>query len=183
MYRRMLAIATGLLLAAPALAAQMPGMHRPPSDSMPGMMGSGMMQMMGHGMGMMATGGPGPTMLLRTRDALELTDDQVSRLEAIRDEHAGAPRQAMTAAMSAHRRAAEALHGDSPDFGAYEDALGEASDHMVRAHVAMARAAVQARAVLTPEQRERLHSGMQMMREMMGGRGMGPGMMRRPPMP
>ncbi|NIT86058.1 MAG: periplasmic heavy metal sensor [Gemmatimonadetes bacterium] len=191
----MLTIATGLLLAATGLTAQMPGMHRPPSDTVPGMMGPGMMMggMMGQGMmgagmtrmmgmGMMATGGPGPTMLLRMRDALELTDDQVSRLEAIREDHSGDHRAAMGSAISAHRRAAEALHGASPDFQAYEDALGEAADHMVRAHVTMARASVQAREVLTAEQRERLHSGMRMMQEMMGEPGMGPGMMRHHPM-
>lgn len=196
MFRRLLAITTGLILAASGLPAQMGGMHGQRPDTMPGtmgpgmtggMMGQGMMgggttQMMGHGMAMMATGGPGPTMLLRMGDALELSDDQVNRLEAIRDEHSGAHREAMRSAMSAHRRAAEVLHGDAPDFQAYEEALSEASGHMVRAHVTMARAAVEARSVLTPEQGERLHNGLRMMHEMMGGPGMEGAMMRRRPM-
>lgn len=178
MLERTTAIVAGLLLAGSGLSAQMGGVHGERPDTMPGMMsrdmmmregmmGSAMMRMMGQGMGMMATGGPGPAMILRMGDALELTEDQVSRLDAIRSEAADAHRSHMQAAMSAHRAAGRALEGGSPDFDAYRDALSGASSHMVQAHVAMARASVQAREVLTEQQREELHRGMGMMRAMM----------------
>lgn len=193
MLNRISAMTCSLILAATALSAQQPGMRMQRMDSLPGMMGeqmmmggmmgqgmmgSGMMQMMGQGMGMMATGGPGPAMILRMEDALDLTDDQIGRLEEIRQEFSGTQQQHMNAAMSAHQNARQALEGEDPDFEAYQEALQEASTHMVQAHVAMARAAVQARQVLTAEQRQRLQQGMGMMQGMMGDPGAGSGMMR-----
>lgn len=193
MLQRISAVTCSLLLMTAPLSAQQPGMPMQDMDGMPGMMGeqmmmggmmgqgmmgSGMMQMMGQGMGMMATGGPGPAMILRMEDALDLSDDQVDRLEDIREEFSGSRQQHMNAAMSAHENARQNLEGENPDFDAYEEALQEASTHMVQAHLAMARASVQARQVLTAEQRERLQQGMGMMQGMMGDPGTGPGMMR-----
>jgi Spy/CpxP family protein refolding chaperone len=121
-----------------------------------GMMGSGLTQMMGQGMGMMATGGPGAAAMLDMRDALDLTDEQVSRLETIRDELAGTVQPLMTAMMASHTAAAEAIQGDTPDFDAYQQGLQAAANIMVSAHVAMARSQVEAREVLTPKQLELL---------------------------
>jgi len=137
-----------------------------------GMMDSGMMQMMGKGMGMMATGGPGPSMILRMGDALGLTEDQRIRLQAIQEEHSGSTTGHMRSAMAAHQEAAEALRSDSPDFEAYEDALREAANHMVLAHTGMARAASEAREVLDAEQRGQLQRMMERMMER-PGRGAG----------
>ena len=81
------------------------------------------------------------------------------------------------------RTSTEALQGDSPDFQAYENALSHAADRMVRDQAAMARAAVRARAVLTPEQRERLRTGMGMVRKMMAWSGIDGGTMRGRRMP
>ncbi len=67
------------------------------------------------------------------------------------------------------------------DFVAYERALREAADQMVRAHVAMARAAAEGGDVLTEEQRQQLQGSIKMMRGVMGqGQSgmMGPRMMR-----
>ncbi len=76
----------------------------------------------------------------------------------------------MQEAMEAHGRAQEILGGaDAPDFDAYEEALQDISEKMVDVHVAMARAAVGARDVLTEEQREHLQEGMGMMQGMTGG--------------
>jgi Spy/CpxP family protein refolding chaperone len=88
--------------------------------------------------------------------------------------------------MPAKRRTApqRLLETDRPDWNRYEALLRSGADHHVRAHVAMAWAAANARAELTAEQRARLDTGMAMMREMMHGqmrdlmRGTGPGMMR-----
>jgi Spy/CpxP family protein refolding chaperone len=185
----MSALGAGLVLIASGLSAQARGVPGQPSDMVPdmmgqgmggmmqmmgqGMMGGGMMQMMGQGMGMMATGGPGPAMILRMGDALELTDEQRSQLEAIQSEYSEAVQPHMGSMMEAHQNARAALEGDSPDFDAYEEALQEGADRMVDAHVAMARAAAEARDVLTEEQHQRLQSSTQMMRGMMG-----PGMRR-----
>lgn len=144
-----------------------------------GMMGSGMMGMMGQGMGMMATGGPGAAAMLDMRDALDLTDEQVSRLETIRDELAATVQPLMTAMMSSHTAAADALRGEEPDFDAYQQGLQGAANIMVSVHVAMARSQAEARDVLTPDQFERLQSrGPQMMGDVMQMHGW-PGMMGR----
>lgn len=144
-----------------------------------GMMGSGMMGMMGQGMGMMATGGPGAAAMLDMRDALDLTDEQVSRLETIRDGLAATVQPLMTAMMSSHTAAAEALRGDTPDFDAYQQGLQAAANIMVQTHVATARSQVEAREVLTPEQLGLLRDhGPNMMQGLMQMHGW-PGMMGR----
>lgn len=185
MIKRFATVVALLLLGGTAAEAQRhPMMRGQVADTMPsmemargmmmggmmgqGMMGSGMMPMMGRGMGMMATGGPGPTALLRMRDALELTDEQVSTLESMRDDLQSQMQGRMTAMMTAHQAAAAALDSETPDWEAYEGNLETAADVMVRTHVMMARTARDARDVLTPEQRETLDArGMEMMRGMM----------------
>jgi len=192
MAKRIPALGAGLLFVACMTSEQ-------PSDTVPGMMGQGvgmggmmpmmcegmmgpgMMEMMGQGMGMMATGGPGPAMILRMGEALDLTDEQRTQVQAIESEYSDSVQPLMAAVMEAHQDAATALQGDSPDFGAYERALREAADQMVQAHVAMAQAAADGGGVLTEEQRQQLQGSMQMMRGMMSqGRSkmMGPEMMR-----
>lgn len=172
MFKRIAAVAALSALGVSAADAQQPGMHGHMSDSLPsmekgqemmmggmmgqGMMGAGMMQMMGQGMGMMATGGPGPAMLLRMRDDLDLTGDQVSRIEEILGELRAGVEPQMSTAMSAHNAAKAALEADPADFDAYEQSLEAAANVMVQLHVAMARAQVETREVLTPEQRENL---------------------------
>jgi len=185
-----------LALVSPAVTAQDQDMPSSPSDRMMGqggmmdggmmemmgqtMMGGGMMEMMmAEGMGMMGTGGPGPGMILRMGDALGLMGEQRAELEAIQAEYQETAAPIMSSMMHFHRDSAESLAGDSPDFDAYEDALREAADTMVEAHVAMARAASETQAVLTDEQRAQLQGRMQMMQGMMGqersGMMMGPG--------
>lgn len=151
-----------LLGSAQAAAQEGHGQHQMP---MPGQA----MQGMQHCMAMM--GGPPPQMLLQHREALGLSADQVSRLEALQARARETAMPQMQPTMQAHMAAAELLKGDAPDLQGYEARLREAADHMVRAHVAMARAAVDARRVLTPEQRGRLD---ELRRQMMSG---GPGQM------
>jgi Spy/CpxP family protein refolding chaperone len=196
MMRRIAAVAAAVTLLGGAVAAapQVAGMHDQDPNAAgsmgmaqgmmmggmmgQGMVGSGMMQMIGQGMGMMATGGPGAAAILRMRDALDLTDDQVSRLEKIQQDLQTTVQPQMTAMMSTQSGAAQALRGDSPDFNAYQQSLQAAANIMVQAHVAMARSQVEARNVLTPEQRQKLQTqGGQMMQGTMGTYGWG-GMMR-----
>ncbi len=120
MVKRMSALGAGLLF----VACMAPGQ---PSGTVPGMMGQsmsmggmmqmmdegmmgpGMMEMMGQGMGMMATGGPCPAMILRMGDALDLTDEQRTQLQAIQGEYSDSMEPLMAAVMEAHQDAATAL--------------------------------------------------------------------------
>lgn len=140
-----------------------------------GMMGAGMMgdaEMMGGGMmgmGMMGMMGTSPAALLGAADRLELTPEQTSRLEELAQRAEQDLQQHMQPVMDAHARAAEALQGEAPDLQAYEQALHEASGRMVQAHVAAARTAVEAREVLTPEQREQVQESAELMGQMVCG--------------
>ena len=112
-------------------------------------------------------------MILRAADALTLTADQKARLEAIRTQSTEAAGPHMQQMMAAHQKAVQALQGNSPDLAAYEAAMKEAAGHMTVLHVASARAGLDARAVLTPEQRTKLAETTSMMRGMMCGSGDG----------
>lgn len=138
----------------------------------------------------MMMSGASPAALLQHRESLGLSAAQVSQLETLNTRTSESVMPHMQPAMQAHSAAAEILRADAPDFAAYEAGLREAADHMVRTHVEMARVAVEARQVLTPEQRTRLDTmrdgmmqGMQqrMMQSgqggMMQGMQMGGGMM------
>ena len=143
-----------------------------------------MMQMMGGGamggamMGMMESMHPQPAALLRAADALALSPEQREHLHALTERTEGEARQHMSAAMAAHQEARSALGGERPDVEAYAAALRDAVDHMVHGHAAMARASVEAVALLTPAQREELSEAMQFMRGMSGGMMGGSGMER-----
>lgn len=133
------------LATAPAVAQEHGHMQH--GEDMPAMQG------MEHCTAMM--GGPAPAMILHHSEELDLSADQVSRLEALRDRARTTAHPHMTQAMQAHAAAAGHLEGDQPDFDAYEAALREAADHMVQSHTAMARAAVETRQVLTADQQAR----------------------------
>jgi Spy/CpxP family protein refolding chaperone len=138
----------------------------------------------------MMMSGASPAALLQHRESLGLSATQVTRLETLNARTHGSVMPHMQPATQAHTAAAEMLRADRPDFAAYEARIREAADHMVRTHVEMARVAVEARQVLTPEQRTRLDTMRDgMMRDMhqrmmQGGQGgmmegmqMGGGMM------
>lgn len=195
MKRTTLAVFTGLVLSASGAAAVAGQQHQHRADStattssgmMHGMQQTqGMTQCpmmtagmeMGMGMGMPGSAMVSPEMLLRMAEPLGLAQEQISRLEAVRDSR-GAPQQ-MHEAMDAHQKAMTSLQGSAPSVEAYEQALRQVVDRMVAMHTAMAQAAIDARAVLTPDQLARLDTGMQMMKQMMGSGmmgGMGSGMM------
>jgi len=134
-----------------------------------GMMG-GYGAMGGYGM-MGATEGMAslPAGLLAAAEQLGLSADQKTRLESIATTARENGVSQMQAARQARQQAAQALNGNAPDLDAYAKALHTASDHMVQAQVAMAKASLDARAVLTPEQRTRLQNGMALAGEMACG--------------
>lgn len=131
----------------------------------------GMRGMAGHsGAAMsMMTGKPSPAMILHAADALSLTTEQKTRLEAIRTQSSETIKSHMQQAMAARHKAMRALQGDSTDLAAYEAAVQEGASQMAAIHVAAAQAGVDARAVLTPDQRAELTEAMTLVHEMMSG--------------
>lgn len=169
----------GMMMSCPMMQQMMQGMHgQMEGMDMQGMQGGMQGQMMGSGMmGMMGAMDGGPGMILQSSEALALTPDQTERLETMQERVRSDHQQHMKAGMAAYQKAATALEGDAPDLDAYATALNEAADHMVVAHVAMTRAALEAREVLTSEQREKLGDVMGGMHGMHNGSMQG-GMMR-----
>lgn len=137
-----------------------------------GTMGSG--GMAGH-QGMMAGGTRGMNPAAMGTGALfggadlALTPDQQTKLDDLvataRQEHLSH----MQAAMSVQSGAAEALAGSKPDMDAYEQMMKQAATQMVEAQMTFAKAAVEARALLTPEQLAKLPEGGQLVNTMMCG--------------
>lgn len=149
-----------------------PGMMRMMQSRMMGMSQSGMAEMMGDMLPQAAT-------LLSASDALELTLEQTTALEALKDRTVAAHGTHMSAAMSARATVLGALDAETPDFDAYETAFREGMDHMAQAHMVMVRASHEARGILTPGQRAAVMGAMSMMKAMRGG-GMGGAMMSSP---
>lgn len=152
----------------------------PPRPAAPGAMRGmmGGMQGMGGLMGGMMEGMMAPQGaqdLLAMRQALGLTDAQVQQLRTIADQSAPAVRPHMEAAMQAHHAAMQAMEADPPDVARFQTELQAAANHFVEAQVARARSAVQALAVLTPEQRANVRFAMRLQhaRMMQGMSGMG----------
>jgi Spy/CpxP family protein refolding chaperone len=122
----------------------------------------GMMQGMGHARmggkdmmhGMMTA--PSPAMLLRHKSELALNESQVTQLEALQKEAQPVCMQHMQAGMAEHRAANEMLQAAAPDFTAFSAKLKAASGHIVEGYVAMAKAGVAARGILTPAQRDKM---------------------------
>ncbi len=135
---------------------------------MPGM--GGMMGMMG----MMAP--HGAQEILAMRQALGLSDAQVQQLRTIAGQASQAARPHMQEAMQAHHAAMQALEADPPDPTRFQTQLQAAANHFVEAQAALARSAVQALAVLTPEQRANVRFAMRLEHARMM-QGMGQGMM------
>lgn len=141
-----------------------------------------------HGHAMMAAMafGPGPAMLLRQRDALELTEEQASRLDSLR--------AAMHSSMEDHRAGMQEIHqgmktladSEEPDMARFRELLEQMADSRVDLAVRMAEVHREAMDVLSPEQRSNARYGMELMHHRMmrmhheeGGHG---GMMERHPM-
>ncbi len=138
-------------------------------DGMKNRMNGSMMGDEGMGRGMMGAHRLTPAKLLDMREALDLTEDQVARLETTQKSLAELGSEKMRVARGAHEAAALELAADDPDIKAYESALSAAMDSMVQWHVGVAQGAIEARSILTDDQRSLVDSGMTMMRHMMEG--------------
>lgn len=113
--------------------------------------------------------------MLRLAAPLALSDDQVTRLEALK---AAAAQEAMHhehMATQSHHAALMAIHHGDIDLAAHEAKLKESMSHSLMAQMAMATKLSEARQVLTAEQRSKLDFAMEAMRAMMGmGHGRNP---------
>ncbi len=175
------AVALAALASQPGVAQQHEHSQGQPAASETGsmmeMMSGGMMEMMSGGMmGMMSSGMMEMSMmpfrpgaLLRSVESLGLSDDQQARLQALAESGKEEHGQHAQAAMAAHQQAESSLESDAPDMDAYAEALQSAARHMAMAHVAMTRTALEARTLLSTDQREKVSDAMSMMRGMMQG--------------
>ena len=139
-----------------------------------------------HGHAMMAAMafGPGPAMLLRQGDALDLTAEQESRLDSLR--------AAMHSRVEDHRAGMQEIHqgmreladSEEPDMARYRELLERMADARVELAVRMAEVHRQAMDVLSQEQRSNARYGMELMhhRMMRIHHGEGGGMMEHHPM-
>jgi hypothetical protein len=100
-----------------------------------------------------------PTMLIHHAEDLALTAEQQGRVTELARTSQASCEQHLQAAATSHHAAAALLNQDSPDISAYEAKLREAVDHLLQAHVTVIKAGAEARAVLTPAQREKLSAG------------------------
>ena len=161
----------GMLLAAaiPAFAQQprTPRTQPAPGATGPaqGAPGAGAMHA-GMPMGM---GGSPAAMLAQHKAALNLTDDQVKRLEALAAQQKGALEPNVGAELRARADLADARKGEG-DLVATRKAMDKLAQLRIDGAMAHLKAMQDARAVLTAEQREKLPA-------MRGGMGMGGGMM------
>ena len=183
-----IAIATLFLSAGAAWAQQTA--PQPQMQTCP-RMGGGMMGMHGQGMGGGMMMGQGhmprvaafqPAHLLARKDVLELSAEQVRRLEALQASAEKAAAETETAARAQHEKLAEALAAPDADPKAVRAAFDAAHAAMGKAHWTRMEAALQAKAALSETQRARVQGWADAMGMRMQGR-MGPGECPRQPAP
>ncbi|MGH2599766.1 MAG: Spy/CpxP family protein refolding chaperone [Dehalococcoidia bacterium] len=192
-YGRVIAATSALIISVGGLQAQVRDTNRTTGDTagigamtdrgaMRGMHGGkgGMVGMMGmmDQCPMMRGQAESPGAILRYRDSLGLSDEQVGRLEGLRDGVQTGMRQGRTEMLAAHNALREVVGAERLDEAAARAAL----ERMGRAHTDMALAMLRSRrdalALLTAAQREELDRvagsmmGMMPMMQMMHGGGM-----------
>jgi hypothetical protein len=128
------------------------------------MNGAGRYPMMGMGFGLWAQ--PGPEFLLGQKDALNLSDQQVERLEQLRNELSEARANHIDRVRVLRQRVEEALSGEQPDLDLYQSALQSLADEYVAMQVETARDSQKALAVLNDTQRSYVRFAVQAMHQM-----------------
>jgi Spy/CpxP family protein refolding chaperone len=164
--RRIQLIGIGLSLIALPLAAQDTTRPRPPGPGpragmgMHGPHGGGAMMGMMHDMmgPMMRVMAYEPGHLLAWKDSLRLTNDQVTRLTAIRDAAKAAHDAAAGGARTHMNAVSQAFQAAAPDTNALRAHFNEAHAGMGKAHWVMLAAAAQAKPILTDAQRQRVEA-------------------------
>lgn len=150
-------VLAALALAAPGLAAQQQG---PPHGQH-------------HGALLVRV----PAAILHQAGALGLSDDQVARVEALRDSIVAIHGRRMRAMQGRGGDFEEAFTDDGIDLDAYRSALRAAADRMVETRVAVAEVAQSALQVLDASQREKFLYALHVMHRGTGMGGRSRGMM------
>ncbi len=170
MRRTLLNAATLLLVALPAMAQDAP--PPPPEHQMMPRMKQQMGQM--HQMRMQQHMGPmaqvaayAPPHLLERQEALELSDEQVSRLEALAAEFKEGHHQAMADAEEHHKQAIEIWMADAPDIDQLRAHAEAAMQAQQTAHMVLIVAAAQGKALLDAEQRGHVAGWLEAQQHMM----------------
>ena len=120
-----------------------------------------------------------PMAILHQQEALDLSEEQVERVEALQDSLAALHGRSMAAMQGARGGVEEAFGADGIDVEAYRRAVRAAADRRVEARVRTAEIADRALGVLDASQREKFLYGvhlMHRMHRMHGAHGMGHGM-------
>lgn len=171
MRRSAMALIAAAVVALPGTILAQSDHPRSGEDQSPsGMMGAGQ----GHAMmgsGMMGGMSAGPSIILRQKEALKLSDSQITQLEAIQQELAEAREAYAERIRPLRSQAREALKGDDPDLSKYESALKKMAEEQVNVRVKSARAGQRAMQVLDAEQLSDLRYGKRLMSGRMGGGG------------
>ncbi len=133
-----------------------------------GMMGGGMMDMMGGGMGMMGAGGGmmggaammglAPDLFDRAQQMLGLTDDQVSRLRSLWLDYVRATATPRTSLQVARAELQNLLSGRNVNMTQVETRIRDIARLRGDLDLAETRLVVQAKALLTPEQLQKMRS-------------------------
>jgi Spy/CpxP family protein refolding chaperone len=97
-----------------------------------------------------------PAMLMHHAEDLALTAEQQAKVSELAKTSQAACEQHLDAAAAAHKAAAALLDKDAPDLAAYQAKLRETTDHVLQGHLAVVKAGLEGRAILTPEQAAKL---------------------------
>lgn len=147
MFTGAVAVAVGLAFAAVPGSAQTDHQHQHgQGQGSPGIPNMMMHEMMGFEL-------PGPRYMIGMRDELNLSEEQVVKLESLASRASQAVEDHMKQALADRARATELL-SRNVGFDEYGEALRSAATHMAEAHIAMARSGFEAQNLLTPEQKE-----------------------------
>jgi hypothetical protein len=167
MRRTLLNAATLLLVALPAMAQDAP--PPPPEHQMRMKQEMGQMHQMQmrHMDPMAQVAVYAPPHLLERKDALELSDEQVSRLEALAAEFKEGHHQAVADAEAHHKQAMEIWMTDSPDIDQLRAHAEAAMQAQQTAHMVLLVAAAQGKALLDAEQRGHVAGWLEAQQHMM----------------
>ncbi len=134
------------------------------------MRGEMMREMRGHMAEMTRTHALQPARLLQRREALGLTEQQVTRLTELAERASAEREAAQEQHRTARRQLAEAMNATAPDQRAIETQFRAAHEAMGRVQWAHMKAALDARAVLTEVQRARVDGWTDAVRQRVRGR-------------
>ncbi|MDN5870759.1 MAG: Spy/CpxP family protein refolding chaperone [Nitrococcus sp.] len=112
-----------------------------------------------------------PMGILHQKDLLELSDEQVQKIQSIKKEMRKAAGGSHETIEQIHAKLEAALKGGKFDLSAYQAALKEAADYFVQARMQTARKAQEALQVLNQDQRTKFLYSMEVVHSWMESHG------------